>query len=97
MGTYETLVGKCPNCGHEAEAQSKITTDTKELRSIAEGQQLKLRKDVPRTFTLECKNGCQCCGAKLIAIVEDSTFVGFKEGKPDLIESVFGLITEQNS
>ena len=89
MGMYDVVVSKCPHCGQEAEAQTKIGHNLLDI--VTEGKQFGLQSDLPDTFIIESKADCKC-GEKLVAHINDRKFAGFTTMKPELIESVFGSI-----
>jgi hypothetical protein len=89
MGMYDVLVSKCPHCGQEAEAQTKIGHNCLDI--VTEGKPFGLQSELPDAFILESKANCKC-GGKLIAQIQDRKFTGFTKMKPELIESVFGSI-----
>src|ERR1019366_6180685 len=85
MGMYDYFVGKCPKCGADFSAQTKLGEC--EMREIGVGDSINGDYD---TVRLRVKTPCSGCGIFPVVVIRDKVLVAYEDGPAERQEGLFG-------
>src|ERR1035437_10782559 len=89
MGLYDYFVGKCPKCGADFSAQTKL--GDRDMREIGVGDSINGDYD---TVRLRVKTPCSGCGIFPVVVIRDKVLVAYEDGPAERQE---GLLDREST